>query len=375
MLALLESACTTVLYKGPSRPASEISVLTSQSARIVKVDDVRVSDSLSGNSARYEVLPGDHEVAFSLNRTIPGFMVTRVQYSRPIIVCVQLEPGHTYRFEPVIKGQRWLPQVVDLNDHTLIDPSCEDENAPPRAAALRSAPRAPAVVAAASPTSSAPLASAETAPPAPDGSAPAPDGGAAPADADQQPDGQEAPPVGAPAPAPRVAGAVDRERPRGTRPRSSRAPEDGASEAEASERRPGTGLSLFTGFGFGGTDFVKASSSNGDEQTLSAGQGFILGMGGMVTPLWLGEHAGFGAGLDVAWKYDNIDASNGSASISRFPIALTAHFLTNGDGGNHYLMLKGGVIRDFGVNYSASGFGQVDTSVRGTWGPLGELGY
>jgi hypothetical protein len=147
------------------------------------------------------------------------------------------------------------------------------------------------------------------------------------------------------------------------------------SNAEPLGRRPGSGLSFFTGFGLGGAEFVKATNSKGGEETLSAGSGLIFGLGGMVTPLWPSQHLGLGLGLDGAIKYDSIDAQNGSASITRYPIALTAHLLTNGSGGPHYFMLKGGVIRDFGVNYSLSGLAMIDANVTGTWGPTGALGY
>jgi hypothetical protein len=153
-------------------------------------------------------------------------------------------------------------------------------------------------------------------------------------------------------------------------------PQGEDSDAEVSGRRPGTGLSMALGFGFGGADFVKATSSNGNEQTLSAGQGFIVGLGAMVTPLWPTQGLGFGLGVDGSWKYDSIDADNGSASIRRFPVAFTAHLLTNGSGGGpHYFLLKGGVTKDFGVNYSASGFASLNADVKGTWGPTFALGY
>jgi hypothetical protein len=337
-LASLAGGCTTALYKGPARPDSEVSLLTSRDARIIRVDQVALD---GGNSSSYQVLPGDHEVAVALNRTIPGLLATTIQRSRPIIVCVELDPGHVYRIEPVVTGARWVPQVVDTNDRKVIDPYCDEE---------ASAPKPPAPVAVAAPPAPSASRSASSAPtPA------APD---------------EVAPVPAAPPGPPVAAAVDRET-----PRVAPAPASGETSAQLSGRRPGTGFSLFTGFGFGGDDFVKATSSTGNDESLSAGTGLILGVGGMLTPLWVGDAVGFGLGIDAGLKYDSIDASNGSASITRYPIALSVHALANASGGHHYLMLKGGVIRDFGVSYNASGFASVDASPTGTWGPLGEVGY
>jgi hypothetical protein len=147
------------------------------------------------------------------------------------------------------------------------------------------------------------------------------------------------------------------------------------SDAKLAMRPPGSGLSLFFGGAFGGADFVKATNSDGDESTLTSGSGVILGIGVMLTPLWLADTVGFGASLDGAIKYDHLGAENGSASITRFPVALTAHMLTDVSDGIHFLIFKGGVTRDFGVNYSASGFASIDADVSGTWGPTGAFGY
>jgi hypothetical protein len=150
-------------------------------------------------------------------------------------------------------------------------------------------------------------------------------------------------------------------------------------------RSPGSGLSLTLGAAFGGADFVKATDSDGNH-ALSAGSGAMLGIGGMLTPLWVGERVGFGLGLDGAIKYNRLSAAEGRASLTRYPVTLTAHVLTNVSAGIHYLIIKGGVTRDFGVNYSlqliepagfpaTSGFPTIDGNVSGTWGPTGAIGY
>ena len=354
-LASLASACTTVLYKGPARPASEIAVLVSKDAMIDTVDSLIVRDNTSGNSARFEVLPGDHEVGISLMRRIPGFLTTKVQHSGYIVLCLTLEGGHTYRSHAVIAEQHWTPIVIDETARRPIDGSCDKASERAAAALPRPAP----------PTTPPPNAPAPPLVSTADGGATSPVVAAA-ADA-----GAAAPPVEPPGP--RVVG-KDTDEPQ-HQPVATAAQAGGnASDAELSGRRPGSGLSIFTGFAFGGDDFVKASTTSGNSETLSAGQGFILGIGAMVTPLWPSDVIGFGVGVDGALKYDNIDASNGSASITRFPLALTAHLLTGPDG-SHFFMLKGGVARDFGVHYSASGFDMIDADAKGEWGPTGAFGY
>lgn len=372
-VASLVSGCTTVLYKGPSRPASEIAVIISRETLVHKVDNVMVKEMASGTNARFELLPGEHEVAISYVRTIPGFFSTTVQSSRNIIiVCLDLEAGHTYETRGVVSGDRWLPRVMDLTTRSEVDPYCEDEEDR----------RRPVAAGATSPPKTATPVTAPTVDTATDGAAPsaapAPDGTAPALVAAQQSDAGASPlPLAAPPAAPPAAPAIakDREEP----PRALPAPAahhvaTDSSKAEVSDRRPGSGFTLFFGLALGGEDFASASSSNGSNSSVSSGGGVILGVGGMVTPLWVSSIVGFGLGTDMGVKYDSISADNGSASITRYPLAFTAHLLTNGSGG-HCFLLRGGLVRDLGVNYQASGFATVDANVEGTWGPTGSIGY
>lgn len=144
----------------------------------------------------------------------------------------------------------------------------------------------------------------------------------------------------------------------------------------ADGRRPGSGISLFAGVGFGGDDYVKVSDGQGNERTLNSGDGELFGLGGMVTPLWTKDGFGVGLGVDVGVKYGSMDATNGSASITRFPVTLTGHMLANiGGRGPHYFLLKGGIVHDFATHYSLAGIGTLDVDVSSTWGPTVALGY
>src|SRR4051794_28374317 len=90
---LVPAACTTVLYKGPKRPASRVAVLVARETVIERVDELGVRDAASGSYVRFEVLPGLHEVGISLNRDSPGFGYQNVERSRTMVVCVELEAG------------------------------------------------------------------------------------------------------------------------------------------------------------------------------------------------------------------------------------------------------------------------------------------
>ena len=369
-LASVAGGCTTVLYKGPRRPDAEIAALISRDTMVVSVDKLMVREKAQGNYSRFELLPGYHQVAISLNQVTPGVFTTNVKQLAPIIVCVELEAGHLYQTQARINGDRWVPEIIDQNTRRSIDPFCDDEDDAPVASANPAAPPKPPVTAAAPVAATSPAAGAPAA-----GTEPAP--ARAPVVTDEAAGvGAAAPPTGAaavvsPVPPP----AVDAEMPHRVSKHAASVEADPDVAAAESGRRPGSGLTLLLGFGFGGTDFVKASSSNGNSETLSAGTGVIIGLGGMVTPLWPAENLGFGVGVEGAVKYDSISADNGSASITRYPLALTAHFLTNGSGGPNYFLIKGGAIRDFGVNYSASGFAALNANVTGTWGPTGSVGY
>ena len=386
--SLVASACTTVLYKGPSRPSSQIAVLTSQDTYVDRVDHLMVREHGMGNYSRFEILPGEHALGISLNQ-VPGLFGTKIIRSYDyLVVCVELEAGHVYRTRPRITGDRWQPEVVDVTTNRLLDVRCADDPelatpvvaaAPPPEPAAGSTGSDASVSLESSDATAGALTPAGGAPPPPQ---PTPTAAVAATPAASEPvsdgtatagSGPAPPPAPASLARPVAARAADGERPAPATVRNASAAAPG--DAELSGRRTGSGLSLFCGIAFGGDDFVTASNGR-VEKSLTAGGGVILGVNGMVTLLWLGrDSVGFGVGADVGIKYDDVEASNGSASITRFPIALTAHLLTNGSGGDHYFLLRGGVARDFGVHYRVSGIASIDADVDGTWGPTGALGW
>jgi len=343
VVGLIGSGCTTLLYKGPTRSASEVAVITSIDTIVDKVDDVMVRDSAMGSFAQLEVLPGPHRLWVSLNHV--AFAGVRLSGGH-FVICAELQAGRTYQTRP---GDRLAPILVDLRTDKVVDPRCRRPGPKPQAG----------VAAAPGSQATAKTQPAQEAPP-PDASA----SGELVAAAGSE--SQTPPPTPTPAPA------VDTEEPP-MEVRESERWERLPSDAQLANRPPGSGISFILGLGFGGEDFVSATDSNGNTDTLSAGTGGMLGIGLMFTPLWIAESIGLGVAADASIKYDWISADNGSASITRYPISLTAHFMAGS--GNHFLILKGGAIKDFGVNYSASGFTMLDANISGTWGPIGAIGY
>jgi hypothetical protein len=94
----------------------------------------------------------------------------------------------------------------------------------------------------------------------------------------------------------------------------------------------------------------------------------------MVTPLWIGEYAGFGAGGFAGVKYDWLDASTGSVSIARFPLGVAAHVLLHIDGGE-WLVLRGGLQKEFGVSVSGDNNLAGNGGLQGSLGGFGEGGF
>src|SRR5262245_3461813 len=80
-------------------------------------------------------------------------------------------------------------------------------------------------------------------------------------------------------------------------------------------------VSLGLGFALGGDDLLHVEFDSGDDTTLSAGNGFVADLGVLAMPLWFGPVA-LGAAVDIGIKYAGIEASNGSASFTRFPLVV-----------------------------------------------------
>lgn len=140
-------------------------------------------------------------------------------------------------------------------------------------------------------------------------------------------------------------------------------------------RHPGNGLTVDLGLFDGGTDIATTKAANGATVgTITFGSGSQVSIGGMVTPLWIGEYAGFGASAFAAIKYDWLDISGGTVSITRFPLGVAAHVLLHIDR-QSWLFFRGGLQKELGVSVSGDSDlgGQAD--LQGSLGGFGEGGY
>jgi hypothetical protein len=68
LLAFFVSACgTTAMYDGPKRSDNELALIKSRSAYVISIDGREVPDYSGGNSAKFQVLPGQHTLLVGLN--------------------------------------------------------------------------------------------------------------------------------------------------------------------------------------------------------------------------------------------------------------------------------------------------------------------
>jgi hypothetical protein len=143
---------------------------------------------------------------------------------------------------------------------------------------------------------------------------------------------------------------------------------------ERARARPFLDLTLNLGAAFGGSDLLTAQFSGGDSETLSAGQGLGIGLGAMLTPLWLADRIGLGLGGEIDVKYESVSASNADVSFTRYPAIGTLHALVRVSE-NWFLLAAGGVEKDLGVNLSGSGdAANIQATLTSRTGGVGRLG-
>jgi hypothetical protein len=305
LVVIATAGCTARLYPGPKRPDAEVATLETDGMTIVAVDEQRAQPGIG--PSRYEILAGMHSVSVRLNDDHPVFAGSAAGGRRSsedaLAVCFRARGEHTYLLRPVYSGPTWRPEVIDekvtgvivTKGTSAVAPDCSPE-----------APRVPPNVApAASEDEAAPGPTAAGAVPAaagPDAStvANAADAGTAATDDDS--------PAPLPPPPRAVRPATDREVPR-IRPRRPTYGRDAAPPPPPAH--PGTGIGLELGLAFGGDELVTAELSNGQTDTLHAGDGLLVAVVGDLTPFWVGDSFGLGLGVSVGWKYGDVGASNG----------------------------------------------------------------
>jgi hypothetical protein len=140
-------------------------------------------------------------------------------------------------------------------------------------------------------------------------------------------------------------------------------------------RRPGSGFSLELGVFFGGADLVRADYENGESRTLTAGGGGAVSVGYMWTPRWSEKGVGVGVGFNLGFKGAALEATNGSAALTRFPLLAAAHLLFPASS-HLFFVLRGGVTTDLGVSLSGKGTAsRLGADLSSGVGPLVEVGF
>jgi hypothetical protein len=140
-------------------------------------------------------------------------------------------------------------------------------------------------------------------------------------------------------------------------------------------RHPGNALTFDLGYFFGGADLAITVDTNGNTvKTLSLGSGVLFTVGGLVTPLWIGDSVGFGVGAFAGVKADSLSADNGSIWMSRFPVGGALHVLLH----LHepwWLFFQGGFQKELDISISGDATLTGGAHPQGSLGGFGEGGF
>jgi hypothetical protein len=339
----LGSGCTVAMYPGPKRPAAETALIKQAGASIEGIDGMKVPVG-----SQFVVLPGPHSVEARSGAAMAS-------------TCFVARAGHAYMVETSADH----PVVMDYADAAMRTYRLRDDQSCDRliaeAEAERRAPRTVPVAAPPAATSSPPDATGEAREEAFQPAAPR---AVARSENDDAP---SAPP------------AADAEQPRAFRRRpfqpGPRRLVYHDEPAEPPPRKPGFGVIFEWGIGGGGAELVSVEYTDGSSGTLSLGDGISISMGLMWTPIWIGDDLGIGLSGTAGYKGWQVGASNGDASINRFPLTLALHVMPR-VAARWFLFARGGIDKEVGVSISASGIvgnGSADLSANLGW--FGEGGF
>ena len=309
-------ACATVMYDGPMRPDDQVATIIATRTRITRID---ARDS-SQDGGGFAILPGTHVVVAYLRD------YNRFSYETQA-VCFEAEKGRTYQTNPrYVDDRRWELGIVE-----------EYSSEPVPVRRVESWSRD--------------CARAETFTPAPHRLTLTPprlvaDSSAAPAV------GPETPPaVTTPGAVPGPAPAVAAQAPAG----AGASPGQRRGAQGATIHRPGNGFGFEMGGAFGGDEVARAIFTDGHTETIHAGGGVVLAVGGAWTPVWIGQVLGLGLATSIGYKASEIADDNGnSLRLTSVPwdlsvqalLALQRHW---------YLLLRGGVQKELDVHFSGRG--------------------
>jgi hypothetical protein len=128
------------------------------------------------------------------------------------------------------------------------------------------------------------------------------------------------------------------------------------------------------GYAVGGETAFELQYSHGESDTLHSGDGTTVTVALALTPYWIGDSVGLGAGASAGFKYGWLDSHGYSASISRTSVA-TWFQLAFRPTDVWFGELGLGAQKDFDIAVSASAGGQsASAGLKSAWGFLSEFG-
>ena len=121
------------------------------------------------------------------------------------------------------------------------------------------------------------------------------------------------------------------------------------------------------GYEAGGDDLLEVLFTNGDSMTISAGDGLFVNAGAAVT---LNRARTTQAIFTLGWKFQSVIASNGDATLSRFPLEAMVAYAPD----KH--RFGAGITTHLGIDLSGSGLlSEVGTDLESDVGYLLQYDY
>lgn len=117
---------------------------------------------------------------------------------------------------------------------------------------------------------------------------------------------------------------------------------------------------------FGGDEVAKVYFTNGNTQSVKAGQGVSLAVGG---ELQLPKLEKFLLRATVGYKYVTTMADNAHIRLTRVPLHLTANWMAA-----KKLRLSAGLVKHQHIKFNADGLGE-DVQLKSSTGPVFEIAY
>jgi hypothetical protein len=284
-VAIVGPSCATVMYPGPRRSSEKIAVFRpGKNTTVLEIDGVAVE---GGSMARYEILPGRHEIVGSAVDNQGHGNITADRLS----VCFSAEPGHEYKLRSSFEDDNWRTVLLDVaSDYNVRFECWEDVST-----------RGPGT-----------RANAKASPPP----------------------------------------TVDPKVP-----------------------KPGSGVHLGLGTASGGGGLPVGTRPSGGTETLQAGGALFLSIGTSLTPVWIADTLGIGAGASIGLKYSAMNATNGGVDFVRWPTDLWLQTLLRFSN-KAFLTLAAGPHKELGANLSGSGVAAgLQSRFDSPWGWMADAGF